>query len=280
MVHDALIIPHRAFPGFVAMAFVIGCAPADDAPTPSAAPVIDAAMAVDVFMDEDAAQEDAEVPDLGPSPEPLDPALKFAFPIHPEDRPLIHPTIVFGVDHDPEMGNRVACLNYAEQPFPFCYDEHDGSDFILTDGFAEMDRGSARVVAAAAGEVYRVVDGNYDRCFGDINLGDINCDGHPMRANHVRIRHANGWTTWYYHFKRDSIVVEVGDFVGCGDVLGLVGSSGRSFLPHLHFEVEDESGQNVDPFAGTLREGDSHWMQQMGPDLLPGPDCHPLWTDP
>jgi len=254
-----------------------GCASEDDAAAPGEAVDLGAADVMDATMPVDG----AGVPEDGTRPDAaLDPALKFAFPIHPDDRQLMHPTLVFGVDHDPAEGNQAQCLNFDDQPFPLCYDGHDGSDFILAGGFEEMDRGSARVVAAAAGEVYRVVDGQYDRCHGDWAVGDISCDGHPIRANHVRIRHGNGWTSWYYHLKQDSVRVSVGDFVACGDVLGLVGSSGRSYLPHLHFEVESAEGANIDPFGGALTNETSHWMEQVGPDQLPGPDCHPLWTTP
>ena len=244
---------------------VAGCAPAD-APAP-----------VDL---EDGGLDGGA--DAGPQTEDaaIDRALKFAFPIHPDDRHHIHPTLIFGVDHDPAMGTRSQCRNYDDQPFPLCYDGHDGSDFVLADGFAQMDRESARVVAAAAGEVYGVFDSNYDRCHGDWSTGDISCDGNPVRANYVRVRHANGWVSWYYHLKRNTAVVAVGDAVDCGEVLGLVGSSGRSYLPHLHFEVKDDAGSTVDPFGGALTDGVSHWMEQEGPDRLPGPSCHPLWQTP
>ena len=242
-----------------------GCAP-EDGPTDG--------DPADVGID---AGSDAE---LGRVDAAIDRALKFAFPIHPDDRHHIHPTLIFGVDHDPARGTRSQCLNYDDQPFPLCYDGHDGSDFILADGFAQMDRESARVVAAAAGEVYGVTEDNYDRCHGDWSTGDISCDGNPVRANYVRVRHANGWVSWYYHLKRDTVVVEIGDAVDCGDVLGLVGSSGRSYLPHLHFEVADSAGVTVDPFGGALTGEVSHWMEQEGPDRLPGPACHPLWQTP
>ena len=249
----------------------LGCT-AEEGPTvPPDGGEVDSARAVDGGLDGSA----RDAGDLG-----LDPTLKFAFPIHADDRQLIHPTLIFGVDHDPSGGNQAQCLNFDDQPFPLCYDGHEGSDFILADGFDQMDGDSARVVAAAAGEVYQAVDGHYDRCHGDWAVGDISCDGHPIRANRVRIRHANGWTTSYYHLKRGSVVVTEGDCVGCGAVLGLVGASGRSYLPHLHFQVESAEGQTIDPFGGALTEDVSHWVEQVGPDRLPGADCHPLWTTP
>lgn len=60
----------------------------------------------------------------------------------------------------------------------------------------------------------------------------------------------------YAHMQYGSLRVEVGDEVKVGDVLGLVGSTGFSLAPHLHFEIQ-VNGVYVDPlifmdeYAGT-----------------------------
>ena len=51
----------------------------------------------------------------------------------------------------------------------------------------------------------------------------------------VEIRHPNGMTTLYGHLSR--LDVASGDVVEAGALIGLVGSTGRSTGPHLHFEV-------------------------------------------
>jgi murein DD-endopeptidase MepM/ murein hydrolase activator NlpD len=51
----------------------------------------------------------------------------------------------------------------------------------------------------------------------------------------VEIRHPNGMTTLYAHLSR--LDVRSGDRIGAGERIGLVGSTGRSTGPHLHFEV-------------------------------------------
>ncbi|MGZ9099551.1 MAG: M23 family metallopeptidase [Brevundimonas sp.] len=51
----------------------------------------------------------------------------------------------------------------------------------------------------------------------------------------VEIRHPNGMTTLYAHLSR--LDVRSGDRLGAGERIGLVGSTGRSTGPHLHFEV-------------------------------------------
>ncbi len=58
-------------------------------------------------------------------------------------------------------------------------------------------------------------------------------------GNSVVIDLGNGFFANYAHFQRGSVRVQVGDRVQPGDVLGLVGNSGNSLAPHLHFHVMD-----------------------------------------
>ncbi len=60
----------------------------------------------------------------------------------------------------------------------------------------------------------------------------------------VEISHANGYVTRYAHHK--ALSVEVGDVVKKGETIGIMGSSGRSTGPHVHFEVLKD-GRGVDP---------------------------------
>ena len=60
----------------------------------------------------------------------------------------------------------------------------------------------------------------------------------------VEINHGSGFTTLYGHHKKN--MVKVGDIVKKGQVVGLMGSSGRSTGPHVHFEVY-KHGRIVDP---------------------------------
>lgn len=54
-------------------------------------------------------------------------------------------------------------------------------------------------------------------------------------GNLVEIDHGNGFVTRYGHLRQ--FKVKVGQTVSAGDVLGLVGSTGRSSGPHLHYEI-------------------------------------------
>ncbi len=57
------------------------------------------------------------------------------------------------------------------------------------------------------------------------------------RANLVRVRHSDGTIGEYDHLYQDEVVVEEGQQVNRGDLLGYSGSSGFSTGPHLHFCV-------------------------------------------
>mgnify|MGYP002630131425 CR=1 FL=1 len=60
----------------------------------------------------------------------------------------------------------------------------------------------------------------------------------------VDINHGNGYVTRYAH--ADRLLVDTGDIVRKGQAIGLVGSTGRSTGPHVHFEVY-KHGRVVDP---------------------------------
>ena len=63
-------------------------------------------------------------------------------------------------------------------------------------------------------------------------------------GNVVVLRHANGLETYYGHMTH--YVVQAGDLVTAGEVIGYCGSTGRSSGPHLHFETRYK-GQSFDP---------------------------------
>ncbi len=63
-------------------------------------------------------------------------------------------------------------------------------------------------------------------------------------GNMVEIDHGFGLSTRYAHLS--SISVDVGDTIARGEIVGLVGSTGRSTGPHLHYETRID-GEAVDP---------------------------------
>ncbi len=63
-------------------------------------------------------------------------------------------------------------------------------------------------------------------------------------GNYVVIRHGYGYETLYGHMYR--VKVKVGQRVTRGEVIGYVGSTGKSTGPHCHYEVH-KNGQRIDP---------------------------------
>lgn len=150
------------------------------------------------------------------------------------------------IDHDQGNGVRDwACGGKT-------YNGHRGIDILLRN-FRVQDEG-VPAVAAADGVVTRISDGHSDRntTWDSAGLG-----------NYVEISHPGGLNTIYGHLRRGSITVTPGQRVGQGAVLGLVGSSGRSSWPHLHFEVRKD-GVAVEPFTGACSPtAESLWAEQL-----------------
>jgi murein DD-endopeptidase MepM/ murein hydrolase activator NlpD len=58
---------------------------------------------------------------------------------------------------------------------------------------------------------------------------------HPQLGNVVEINHFNEYKTVYAHLVK--AIVEIGQPVKRGELIGFVGNTGRSSAPHLHFEI-------------------------------------------
>lgn len=69
-------------------------------------------------------------------------------------------------------------------------------------------------------------------------------------GNNVVVAHPGGQETRYAHLSRFSPQAMKGGFVKQGDVIGYVGSTGRSTGPHLHYETRDrKSRQSSNPMG-------------------------------
>jgi murein DD-endopeptidase MepM/ murein hydrolase activator NlpD len=109
-------------------------------------------------------------------------------------------------------------FGYRSDPFTKIRKFHEGMDFSAKTGtpiFATGDGVVARADNSASG-------------FG----------------NHIVIRHGFGYETLYGHLSKYKS--RVGQRVNRGDIIGYVGSTGRSQAPHLHYEVH-KNGEVVNP---------------------------------
>ena len=147
------------------------------------------------------------------------------------------------IDHEPGPGARDQTCG------PLTYDGHRGVDFRLPSARA-MAAGVA-VLAAAAGTVLRVRDGEPDISFRD--RGETAVHGREA-GNGVVIDHGGGWHSQYSHLRQGSIAVAPGQRVEAGARLGLIGLSGKTEFPHLHFSIRHH-GRILDPYTGLAPEG-------------------------
>jgi murein DD-endopeptidase MepM/ murein hydrolase activator NlpD len=126
-----------------------------------------------------------------------------------------------------------------------------------------VDLGAPRgtpIIAAASGTVIT------SECNAHSGGAPYSCDidGSPSIAGcgwYVNILHAGDYLTRYCHFQSAPMVKE-GDIVQAGQLLGYVGSSGRSSGPHLHFEVHVNADRSS---AGAINP--VIFMEQMGAPL-------------
>ncbi len=103
------------------------------------------------------------------------------------------------------------------------YMQHRGFDFMA-------DRGDS---------IYATADGKIE--MARMTLGGF--------GNQIMINHGNGYKTRYAHLQRgNAFAVKEGDMVKRGQLIGFMGSTGRSAGPHLHYEVI-KNGKQVNPIG-------------------------------
>lgn len=127
-------------------------------------------------------------------------------------------------------------------------------DFMPTNGAGELSKNGGKkledyygfgtpILATADGEVVSV-----ESTMTDPQPGKVDYDikevlekklVNVMVGNHVVIKHADGEYGSYMHLKQGSPMVKVGDKVKKGQVIGLLGNSGSSYYPHLHYQLTD-----------------------------------------
>jgi hypothetical protein len=95
----------------------------------------------------------------------------------------------------------------------------------------------SRVLAVADGKVVAVRDGIPDNKPGHVGAEALNLTLETITGNWVVLALGSGQFAHYAHLRPGSLRVHVGDRVRRGDEIALVGNSGSSFEPHLHFEV-------------------------------------------
>lgn len=73
-------------------------------------------------------------------------------------------------------------------------------------------------------------------------------------GKYIRMKHAGGYETAYAHMNGYKSGLKKGSYVKQGNIIGYVGSTGRSTGPHLHFEVW-KNGKRTNPFNTNVIAG-------------------------
>ncbi len=109
------------------------------------------------------------------------------------------------------------------------------------------DRSNVRNFSCYGQPVYAVADATVSSVRDSLPDGKPEAHGKPadprvpmtldtIAGNHVILDLNGGVYAAYAHLQPGSIWVKIGDHVEAGDVLGLIGDSGNSTEPHLHFQ--------------------------------------------
>jgi hypothetical protein len=135
------------------------------------------------------------------------------------------------------IGNRL----WLAQRFAVDWEQIDGTGRFVRRGgdpanSADYTIYGARVIAAGDATIVHVVDGLPTQKPGKLPTGLL---PHETDGNSIVARLDDGLYMLYAHLQAGSIKVKVGDRVKRGDPLALVGNSGNTSAPHLHFHVMD-----------------------------------------
>jgi len=138
-------------------------------------------------------------------------------------------------------------------------------DFMITDSESKSFRNNGYltsdyycynkpVYASADGFVETITD-NID----DNEIGSVNTTNNW--GNSIVIRHISGVYTQISHLRKGTFKVTKGEFVKRGDLLANCGNSGRSPVPHVHFQVQSSpvtGARTIDyPFAYFYKRNES-----------------------
>lgn len=196
-------------------------------------------------------QEGIQAKELGAAPVSLQWPLKLAPGLND---PGYHGVSGF-VDHNPDYPDQIEDYNCGNRSYDLDSGyNHQGTDYFLWPfSWHKVNDDEVRVIASAPGLIIGRIDGNYDR----------NCGFGGGTWNAVYVQHADGTIVYYGHLKNNSVTAkQVGDTVSTGEYLGVVGSSGNSTGPHLHFQLQDEQFNIIDPYTGDCNPVASSWADQ------------------
>lgn len=181
-----------------------------------------------------------------------------------------YPLLAYPYKIEPESENETITNFWGEKEKPpkLYYSSHDGIDFGLKYG--------TPIIAPASGYAY------YSFTKGG---------GHTIKINHP-----NGYQTQYLHLQKDGLFVNEREkgpkWIEKGEQIGLVGLTGNTTGPHLHFAVRYDKNQNgkfddepdgrVDPYSWQDETKEDPWENYSWQDATgnhKGSESFYLWEE-
>ena len=102
--------------------------------------------------------------------------------------------------------------------------------------FSHKERAALDFKMKRATNILAVRDGVVTRVKEDGAKGGWN-KKYRSQGNNIVIQHSDNSRSGYWHLQKDGVLVNVGDTIKKGQVIGLSGKTGYSSTPHLHFLV-------------------------------------------
>lgn len=202
---------------------------------------------------------DVHEDDLDPLPDSISATSDFIWPLRSPDPNFEGAWAMSAhVDHDSEFPQQLTDYKCGQRTYDLANGyNHRGTDiYPWPFPWFQMDSQLQHVIAIREGIIIKKDDGNPDR----------NCKIDATSDwNAVFILHPDTTMAWYGHLKTGSLTSKsVGDWVNQGEYLGVVGSSGASTGPHLHFELYDKEVRLIDPFKGECDDlgGSERWFSE------------------
>lgn len=149
----------------------------------------------------------------------------------------------------PEKVSEISLTHRAEKTdeMLLCPDEYDGIIFPVEEGRITSYFGERTDPLSYEDDYHGGVDIGADE--GDriraVYDGVVSCVGYDdISGNYIFLSHKNGYETFYCHCSE--IIADEGAVIRQGETIALVGSTGYSTGPHLHFEIRLDE-ESIDP---------------------------------
>lgn len=159
------------------------------------------------------------------------------------------------VDRNPAFPNQLQDWNCGRRTYDLSTGyNHSGIDIFSWPFPQQLQANEGVEIVAAIGGIIIGKDDGY---------ADNSCSMSGAQWNAVYIQGTDGNTYWYGHMKKNSLTSKaIGASVAQGEKIGIVGSSGNSTGPHLHFEMYDANNVLLDPYHGPCNSAPSLWQDQ------------------